>query len=1247
MAAEQHAALACSALTKCIQPNDGSRLTPGETAALLAAAGTCDDIRLCCLRLLRAEAARIEKNHAAAVEFGRTGVGTALTAISDWLDTARDEQGCSNQLRMAIDGAAALADMVAAAGSNKTLALQHGATGALLATLERTPQTGLQTEMCIQACRALGNLCYGWDVDPIKEAIGPRGAAIVVAATQRAAQPDAGGASLFRWHAHALRNLAVRSTPMQAAIADAGGIRALCLGLRAYVASARVQEVGCKALAFIIKDHEASQASAASEGALELSTAALAEHAGDAAVVEAALTLLCFTVGSGSGAAARAARAVQSGAHLSALATTQALLQPTTGAKQTAAPHNKPGDDVDESSEVVGALLGQPATWRALASSTLWLLASLMSLILSALPGLPETPSCRTAMQAVSRGSVAVELEGHGLHRIFTTEAGLQAQRRAKVKEEVAACLRLLGEAQHDRRSQHTPCTTSAANCTISAAEAVAEVRVGGGGAAACPLTTDTTAEQGSDGRVTPKLADAETNSMRQERRETVIAECGERDTIGVTSPPKEEPQPPLDGHPSREEHAMKGNLGPGAGTLAPPNSVEMEDARGSGDTSTSSSVGRVDDASSSPGLGISEVDLACCVAVLNVLSKDVAQYSAPRFRALRCALGPLHKLLHARQRDIGEYERKKKLRQEEAGRRARQAELDRHHRDTTRLRSGRISRLKQLCEEGSDGPSLAIEADGTNEGGEGASGSLSYLCQVPDGAVREEQAVAIDGSGRQGRLPANPPETAAVASTSVSSVDLGADGDLGEDGPELFKSRQCYTCKARFTSLHHFYAQLCPKCAALNYRMRHASADLSGRIALLTGSRVKIGFEIGLKLLRAGAMLIATTRFPADAAARYAAAPDFDEWRHRLQLHAVDLRDVAALEGFCAFLISTLPRLDIVVNNACQTVRRPASYYSHLLEAEVAMEAAVRKASAGEPRQLAPNPGGSAQSHDELAVAGGAESRLAVGADRAVGLLPLFSQQAQRAQRHAEVSASAGAGEGGEGSVSVDLPSPALLSQLKLTSEDHAPLAAGDGGSGTLPAGRLDVNGQQIDLRTSNSWLLKLEDVSTPELVEVFAINTLAPFLLNSRLQPLMVDTASMDSPLGALAPQHTDAASTNGSAFIVNVSAMEGKFYRHKTANHPHTNMAKAALNMMTRTSAAELATCHRIYMTAVDTGWINDENPRDKAARNAAVHHFQTPLDEVDAAARVLHPVFDGVSTGSPVFGVFLKDFVETEW
>jgi NAD(P)-dependent dehydrogenase (short-subunit alcohol dehydrogenase family) len=136
-----------------------------------------------------------------------------------------------------------------------------------------------------------------------------------------------------------------------------------------------------------------------------------------------------------------------------------------------------------------------------------------------------------------------------------------------------------------------------------------------------------------------------------------------------------------------------------------------------------------------------------------------------------------------------------------------------------------------------------------------------------------------------------------------------------------------------------------------------------------------------------------------------------------------------------------------------------------------------------------------------------------------------------------------------------------------------------------------------------------------------------------------------------------------------------MEGKFYRFKTANHPHTNMAKAALNMMTKTCAPALAQEDRIFMTSVDTGWINDENPLERAAATAKASGFQTPIDEVDAAARILDPIFTGLeghrSSGKdeedvqdelqqqqqhkkkqkkvfvPPSGVFLKDYHETEW
>ena len=657
-------------------------------------------------------------------------------------------------------------------------------------------------------------------------------------------------------------------------------------------------------------------------------------------------------------------------------------------------------------------------------------------------------------------------------------------------------------------------------------------------------------------------------------------------------------------------------------------------------------------------GFDISDDSLARLVRTIENFTRDPEKFeSESRFRPLRRALEPLMAQYATRQGEILEKARRRQLRKEAEGRAYKQAHQDKIHRDNTRLRFGRIENLAALCEDGGGGvrggSALAsIEAvagllgDATTVDGTGR--SLAYLSQVPDGAVKD--------GGR--RANADVPRLADDASTKtenevgVEKASADVAHAIGVDSTEskasdhesigtslhtqfssdhstnpqksLHTKRQCYTCKARFSILHHFYAQFCENCAAVNWRMREFSVDLNGKVALLTGSRVKIGFETGLKLLRAGATLIATSRFPADTHKRYAREDDYESWKHKLHIHAVDLRDVFGLERFCQMLIETLPRLDIVVNNACQTVRRPVSYYTHLLPAErqleLAMAGKISNSSRGDEN-------GTCSDTVPPTLTGHAEHVLRERATR--GVTTNISDCTPRLMTDGDDLASDVA------NVDHDLffPSPAQLSQLKLADDDQY----------TLPVmGALDVNGQQIDLRTNNSWRLKLDEVELPELTEVFAINAMAPFILNARLQPLLEKSARGESSVG------TTGQPPRGKAFIVNVSAMEGKFYRHKTPNHPHTNMAKAALNMMTRTVAAELAETHGIYMTAVDTGWINDENPREIAARIAKAHEFQTPIDEVDAAARVLHPVFHGFTQNTePLRGVFLKDYVATEW
>lgn len=378
-----------------------------------------------------------------------------------------------------------------------------------------------------------------------------------------------------------------------------------------------------------------------------------------------------------------------------------------------------------------------------------------------------------------------------------------------------------------------------------------------------------------------------------------------------------------------------------------------------------------------------------------------------------------------------------------------------------------------------------------------------------------------------------------------------------------------CYICKEIINDESPHSKRMCFDCGAFNYSKRYQTVNLTGYKALVTGGRVKIGYETVLKLLRAGAEVITTSRFPKNTICKYKNEKDYADWESRLFIYGLDFRHIPTVEKFINDLIEKVDNLDIIINNSAQTIRRPPVFYKHLMENESHLKSKELSNSL-------------LNENDHSLV------------DNSISpLCNLFTP-------------------------SITHLSSAQFTQIPLLPEDKID-------SKYFPEGRYDKDGQQEDRRDFNSWMMKLEDVSLVEFIEVYYVNVVAPFLFNSRLKACM---------------------NKNRKSYVINVTAMEGNFYSpEKSVKHPHTNMAKAALNMMTRTSASNYA-LENIFMNSVDVGWITNEKPYPLSMSASDRVEIMT-IDEIDGAARIMDPIITSVLGDGDSFGKLFKNFKEYPW
>ncbi len=435
--------------------------------------------------------------------------------------------------------------------------------------------------------------------------------------------------------------------------------------------------------------------------------------------------------------------------------------------------------------------------------------------------------------------------------------------------------------------------------------------------------------------------------------------------------------------------------------------------------------------------------------------------------------------------------------------------------------------------------------------------------------------------------------DKAVVARTATGAPDRIDDETRGNDlatsvvdapiAGELLKPRNCYICKQPYTLVDAFYHQLCPDCARFSHGKRTARTDLTGKRALLTGGRAKIGMHIALRLLRDGAHTTITTRFPRDAVRRFSALPDAGDWLHRLRVVGIDLRDPAQVIGLADSVAAQGP-LDILINNAAQTVRRSPGAYSLLADAE-----------------LQPLPDGPLP---EMETFGHTVDPHPQALQASVDSHPLLSVAALGARSQ---SRGTGAHRG-------------------------RPRTARDG-TGLVLAG--EARGRHGDRRgRTRAGREPRQQLGAVRGSGRSAGDARGAARQHDRAVPAHQPAAGVDGRV-AVAPEVRRERLRDGGTVLPALQGSRPPAHEHGEGRAEHADPYERG----------EMLETDGILMTAVDTGWITDERPHYTKVR-LAEEGFHAPLDLVDGAARVYDPIVRG-EAGEDIHGVFLKDYEPSPW